>query len=302
MNIITIWIQQLRIHHWLKNIIIFVPIFIVVSTDHLSLAIIYKLIIAFFTFSIVASFIYILNDLIDIKSDISHPTKSKRPLAAGSISVSSAYKALFVLGIVILLLLNLSNFHSSLLILTYLLLNILYSKYLKKALLLDCFILSSFYTLRIIYGAVVINVPLSFWLIAFSTFFFLSLAFAKRYSELLLSQDLSLEDSFGRSYQSVDMPFLSIFGISSGLISVLILSLYINSPTIFSNFNYPYFIWTVVYSILFWIGWVWLNVLRGNVNIDPILFALNDRVSSLIAIIILIMFLFGKSGNYYSLI
>jgi 4-hydroxybenzoate polyprenyltransferase len=302
MNIITIWIQQLRIHHWLKNIIIFVPIFIVVSTDHLSLAIIYKLIIAFFTFSIVASFVYILNDLIDIQSDISHPTKSKRPLAAGSISVGSAYKALFVLGVVILLMLIFLNFRSSLLILTYLMLNILYSKYIKKAMLLDCFVLSSFYTLRIIYGTIVINIPLSFWLIAFSTFFFLSLAFAKRYSELLLSQELALEDSFGRRYKPLDMPFLSIFGISSGLVSVLILALYINSPTIYANFNYPFFIWTVVYSILFWIGWVWLNVMRGNINIDPILFAANDRVSLLIAILILIMFILSKSGNYYSLI
>ena len=302
MNNITIWIKQLRIHHWLKNIIIFVPAFIVASSDYLSLAIIYKLIVAFFTFSIVASFVYILNDLIDIKSDISHPTKSKRPLAAGSISVSSAYKALFVFGVVILIILIFLNFRSSLLILTYLMLNILYSKYLKKVLLLDCFVLSSFYTLRIIYGAVVINIPLSFWLIAFSTFFFLSLAFAKRYSELLLSQELVLEDSFGRSYKSVDMPFLSIFGISSGVISVLILALYINSPTICSNFNYPYFIWTVVYSILFWIGWVWLNVMRGNINIDPILFAVNDRLSSLIAILIFIMFVLSKSGNYYSFI
>ncbi|MDA8526743.1 UbiA family prenyltransferase [Gammaproteobacteria bacterium] len=302
MNNITIWIKQLRIHHWLKNIIIFVPAFIVASSDYLSLAIIYKLIVAFFTFSIVASFVYILNDLIDIKSDISHPTKSKRPLAAGSISVSSAYKALFVFGVVILIILIFLNFRSSLLILTYLMLNILYSKYLKKVLLLDCFVLSSFYTLRIIYGAVVINIPLSFWLIAFSTFFFLSLAFAKRYSELLLSQELVLEDSFGRSYKSVDMPFLSIFGISSGVISVLILALYINSPTIYSNFNYPYFIWTVVYSILFWIGWVWLNVMRGNINIDPILFAVNDRLSSLIAILIFIMFVLSKSGNYYSFI
>lgn len=302
MNNITIWIKQLRIHHWLKNIIIFVPAFIVASSDYLSLAIIYKLVVAFFTFSIVASFVYILNDLIDIKSDISHPTKSKRPLAAGSISVSSAYKALFVFGVVILIILIFLNFRSSLLILTYLMLNILYSKYLKKVLLLDCFVLSSFYTLRIIYGAVVINIPLSFWLIAFSTFFFLSLAFAKRYSELLLSQELVLEDSFGRSYKSVDMPFLSIFGISSGVISVLILALYINSPTIYSNFNYPYFIWTVVYSILFWIGWVWLNVMRGNINIDPILFAVNDRLSSLIAILIFIMFVLSKSGNYYSFI
>jgi 4-hydroxybenzoate polyprenyltransferase len=302
MNIITIWIKQLRIHHWLKNIIIFVPAFIVASSDYLSLAIIYKLIIAFFTFSIVASFVYILNDLIDIKSDMSHPTKIKRPLAAGSISVSSAYKALFVFGVVILIMLIFLNFRSSLLILTYLMLNILYSKYLKKVLLLDCFVLSSFYTLRIIYGAVVINIPLSFWLIAFSTFFFLSLAFAKRYSELLLSLELVLENSFGRSYKSVDMPFLSIFGISSGVISVLILALYINSPTIYSNFNYPYFIWTVVYSILFWIGWVWLNVMRGNVNIDPILFAVNDRLSSLIAILIFIMFVLSKSGNYYSFI
>ena len=302
MNSITIWLQQLRIHHWLKNIIIFIPILIIASSNYLNLATIYKLIIAFFAFSIAASFVYILNDLIDIKFDKSHPTKSNRPLAAGIIPVSSGYIALFILGIVTLILFNFLNPNSYLLILTYLFLNIIYSMYLKKVLLLDCFVLSSFYTLRIVYGADVINVSLSFWLIAFSTFFFLSLAFAKRLSELQLAEVLSLKDNFGRSYTAKDIPFLSIFGISSGLISILILALYINSPSIFSNFNYPYFIWIVVFAILFWIAWIWLNVLRGDVDIDPILFAVNDKISLIIAILILMMFLAGKSGNYYSLI
>jgi 4-hydroxybenzoate polyprenyltransferase/phosphoserine phosphatase len=278
------FIKAIRPHQWVKNLLVFIPL--ITSHSFNSLSLIFQTFCAFISFSLVASSGYLINDLSDLNSDRSHPRKRLRPLASGQISIlSGSFLSLFLLmgG---LYLGSKLNYQFLAILISYFIISIAYSLYLKKTVLYDVFILASLYSIRVIAGGSVMDIQLSFWLIAFSTFIFLSLAFVKRYTELM---QIGKEDSLanrGRGYLKEDLILLQIMGIISGFSAVIVFSLYINSPEVSQLYSKPKILWALSLLFLFWISRIWLITIHGKMTDDPILFALNDVKSYFIFFII----------------
>jgi len=282
-NRAKIWIRALRIHQWAKNILIFVPLFLsyrVNDQESLNFAV-----LAFFSFSIAASASYLINDFVDLELDRKHPTKKNRPFACGDIFIGYGVVAVFLLFFASFLILQLLPLLFSLLLGIYLFVTILYSLILKKLVMVDVIILALLYTMRIVAGAFAISVDITFWLLSFSMFIFLSLALAKRYAELELIKTVNSgcnndsDNISGRGYKLEDLPILRSLGSSSGLLAVLMFALYINSPEIKALYHIPEILWLFLPVLLFWISRVWLLVHRGDMHEDPVVFALHDKVS-----------------------
>jgi len=288
------YIRLLRVHQWLKNLLIFVPI--IAAHDLSSFGKWIALITAFISFSFCASFVYILNDLFDIENDRSHPKKKERPFANGNISIPMGIlTALCMLSVSIITAQNLSN-EFKVCLLIYFLVTCFYTIIIKKIVIIDCLVLAFLYTLRIISGVVIVGEPLSFWLLAFSLFLFLSLAFVKRYAELVLTMNKADRMVIGRGYATSDAPLVQIMGIAAGYISVLILALYLNSEAVLKLYRAPQVIWFGVCIILFWISWVWMQAHRGKMNEDPLIFAIKDRVSLISGALFIIILILGTLG------
>lgn len=291
---IAVWLKALRVHQWLKNLLLFVPLLAahqIGNAQSLGL-----LVIAFLSFSLCASSVYIINDLLDLESDRSHPSKRFRPFASAKLSVLHGVFAAplligasFLLGTVVGL-----DFLIALLV--YLFLTLTYSFSLKRLVLVDCFILATLYTMRIIAGAAAVSVSLSFWLLAFSIFIFLSLALVKRYAELLVHFREGKNSAHGRGYLVSDAPLLQQLGVSSGYISTLVIALYLRSENVISLYAQPLAIWLLIPILLFWVSWVWLKSCRGEMHDDPIVFAVKDRVSLAVAAITATVFIYAAIG------
>lgn len=288
------WRRSLRIHQWLKNLLLFVPI---LAAHQLSNPMtLVTLILAFFSFSLCASAVYIANDLLDLASDRQHPRKCTRPFAAGRIPI---HLGVVVAPLLLLISLGLALFVGKNFILWlvfYFILTCLYSLGLKRVILIDCLILAMLYTLRIVAGAAAVDNKLSFWLLAFSVFLFLSLAFVKRYAELevqLLSGKVKVH---GRGYFTTDAPLIQSLGITSGYASVLVLALYLNSDVVVKLYKIPEFVWGAVPIMLFWISWMWMHAHRGNMHDDPLVFAVKDRASQLVGIAFAVVLGIGSVG------
>lgn len=279
-------LKAMRLHQWAKNMLIFTAL--VLSHNLFNSSALQLSILAFFSFSFAASAIYLINDLMDLEADRKHQTKKHRPLAAGTLPVQWAIvivPLLLFLSYAFALQIN-ANFISVLT--TYLLLTTAYSLYLKPIALLDVITLTSLYTIRIIAGAIAINVPLSYWLLAFSMFIFLSLALIKRFSELKNLIQQGETKSTSRGYHVDDLPAVSLFGISSGYISVMVMVLYIHDLQADTLYLQPDWLWFVAVTILYWISHMWLLAFRGQMNEDPVLFALHDRASYIISLFVII--------------
>jgi len=247
-------------------------------------------IIGFVSFSLAASSVYILNDLLDVSSDREHPTKKKRPFASGELSLLHSFWMIPILLIPSLILASSVSLNSFIIISSYLLITFLYSLYLKKVLILDICILASLYTLRLIGGAIFIQseFSLSPWLINFSIFFFFFLACIKRESELIIGIDSKKENS-RRSYFEEDKKIISILSVSSGLLSVLVLLLYAENSMNSSAFSSPILLWFLSPIFLYWISRFCIISSRGFIKEDPLFFAIKDRVSILFAILVFII-------------
>ena len=285
-------IEVLRLHHWIKNLLIFLPF--VASQLPFSANVLQNLFLGFLSFGLLASATYILNDILDLKNDRKHITKKYRPLPSGKISIQTGFLIITVLIIAIFFItkkLEENNF--LLLLITYFLLSLFYSLYLKKIVLLDCFLLSIFYTIRIFAGGELVNITPSFWLTTFSIFLFLSLAFLKRYSEISLMQNK--QRVLGRNYYGSDKSLIKMLGINSGYISILVLVLYLNSDTVFKLYQSPEWIWPGVVLFLFWINWIWLKAHRNQINQDPIVFAIKDKVSIVIFVLAFVFYLLSSN-------
>lgn len=282
------YLRLFRFHQWIKNILLFVPL---VTAHKLSeTGLIFSLVEAFLAFSFCASAVYILNDLADLEADKQHPTKRNRPLASGNVPIIHGIMVaalLLLASSVIAMQLPIEFFIA---LIMYFILTLSYSLKLKSIALVDVLMLAGLYTMRIIAGAWVINVELSFWLLTFSIFIFFSLALVKRYSELVLMQTLDRDKIMGRGYQADDLSLLRTMGIGSGFMSVLVLALYIDSPNIKMLYTHPDYIWLLCPLFLYWISRVWLKTHRGEMREDPVVFALRDHVSLLIAVIGAIIF------------
>lgn len=284
----THWRKVFRVHQWLKNLLLFVPLFAAhqIGNTHA----LQTLLLAFISFSACASAVYITNDLLDLEIDRQHPRKRHRPFASGAVPIAYGVFLAPLLGIVSLILsLAVGPVFFSWLI-TYFILTTAYSISLKRFVLIDCLTLTGLYTMRIIIGGAVVDIPISFWLLAFSTFIFLSLAFVKRYAELQLQAAHGNTSAKGRGYHISDAPLIQTFGITAGYASVLVLALYINSESVVSLYDKPQIIWMVIPLMLFWISWVWMKAQRGQMHDDPIVFAIKDRGSLFVGLLLAIIF------------
>jgi 4-hydroxybenzoate polyprenyltransferase len=281
--------KLLRVHQWSKNILIFVPLVLshqVNSVTNLTLAL-----KAFISFCLMASSVYILNDILDVQSDRKHPKKRFRPIPSGDVQLPLAVFAFTILlSSSVFFSLQLTNWSMVLYPLFYLGLNLLYSAYLKQLLIVDICVLTSFYLIRLIYGGAATGFDVSYWMLSFSFFIFFSLAVIKRYIEIYMLFHLQgRKSSSGRAYQFEDMPILLGIGISTGIASVIVLSMYFQFGVKLELYSNPKYLWGIEALILVWICNIWVRTVRGKVDDDPVKFALTDKFSLIIAILIVIM-------------
>lgn len=270
-------IRALRPHQWAKNVLVLVPLLAAHRVGNLAgLA---TGLLATAAFCLCASSVYVLNDLLDLEADRVHPRKSKRPFAAGDLSIITGF---VLAGSLLVAAFSISTFLTvtfQLVILTYYALTLMYSVALKGIMLIDVVTLASLYTLRIIGGSAAVGIPLSFWLLSFSVFLFLSLAFVKRFVELDVLRRQQRLRATGRDYEVQDMAILQSMGSAAGYMSVIVLALYINSAEIEKLYRHPTLIWILCILMLYWISRVWMKAQRGEVHDDPLVFALKDRMS-----------------------
>jgi 4-hydroxybenzoate polyprenyltransferase/phosphoserine phosphatase len=275
--------KALRPHQWAKNVLVAVP---VVAAHRMGESgEIAAAGLGFLAFCLCASSVYLLNDLLDLEADRAHPRKSRRPFAAGdlSLAVGLLLAPCLLLGAVILAAFLPPKFW--LVLGTYYLLTCAYSFSLKGKVLVDALALAGLYTLRIIGGSAAVAVPLSFWLLLFSVFLFLSLAFVKRFAELDALRRQHRLRAAGRGYHVEDLSILQSLGTAAGYLSVLVLALYINSPDIQALYRQPKFIWMLCVLMLYWVSRVWMMAQRGQMHDDPVVFALKDRQSLAIGVL-----------------
>lgn len=287
------YIRALRPHQWLKNLLVFVPLLATIGSSGLEKAL--QATLAFLAFSLVASSVYLLNDLLDLRADRRHKWKKGRPFAAGTMPISHGLlfvPALLVAGLMIA---GQVSGLFLLLVLLYLVSATAYTFWLKRVPLLDTLVLGGLYTLRVIAGAAAIAVVPSPWLLAFSMFFFLSIALAKRHSELLEMPDTpSVSGMPGRGYRREDSSTLISQGSASGYAAVLVLALYIDSAEIRAQYNQPQVMWLVCPLLLYWINKLWLNSQRKEIEDDPVIWAVTNRVSRGIAILSVLLILLAR--------
>ncbi len=271
------YLKALRVHQWVKNALVFVPL--LAAHQVFNPALLLQTALAFLAFGLCASSVYVLNDLLDLAADRAHPTKCRRPFAAGLIPIQQGLWLIPSLLTLAFLLALWLPFWLSVTLGLYYLLTLAYSLRLKQWVLIDVLTLAGLYTLRIGAGGAATGIPLSFWLLALSLFLFLSLALAKRYAELQLCYADGRDCAAGRGYRTADLETLAQFGIVSGYLSALVLALYIDSADVMALYTEPSLLWLVCPLLLYWISRVWLLARRGALHEDPVVFALTDPVS-----------------------
>jgi len=275
------WWKALRPHQWLKNLLVFVPL--LTAHRFLEAAAVVDALLAFAAFSLCASGVYVLNDLFDLEADRRHPRKRQRPFAAGRLPLLHGLIAgplLTLCGLAVALACSPAF---AAVLLAYYGLTLAYSLRLKRVVMLDVVLLASLYTLRIIGGTVAIAAELSFWLLAFSMFIFLSLALLKRYTELHSVLARGKTRASGRGYDVEDLPLLQSLGAAAGYCAVLVMALYINSPDSVELYRNPKLLWFICPVLLYWVSRAWVIAHRGNMHDDPIVFAATDRASQIVA-------------------
>jgi 4-hydroxybenzoate polyprenyltransferase/phosphoserine phosphatase len=285
--------RALRLPQWAKNVLLAVPLLTAHMVSNLEAWI--SVGIAFLGFSLVASATYLVNDLVDLQSDRIHAQKRFRPLASGRLAIRTALilaVALGSLGFVLSIVFLPSAFLAYLI--AYTVLTLAYSFDLKRRLLVDALALAALYTLRILAGGAAIGVVVSEWLLMFALFIFISLAFLKRAVELQASEAGGRLS--GRSYSPVDLETIRVIGMSSGLCSVLVLSLYINSPAVSQLYRSPQILWLMCPLLIYWISRMWFLAARGQVTQDPVVFTLLDWRSYIVGACSLLIVSFATLG------
>ncbi len=278
------WLLALRPQHWVKNVLVIVPLAAAHQLGDFTL--LARVAMAFAAFSMCASGQYVLNDLYDLEADRTHPSKRNRPLASGEMTHTAAYAVIAVMWLASgLIAVQLGAAFAGVLA-AYVVLMIAYSLRLKHVALLDAVLLAAGYSARVAAGAVAVSIQPSTWLIAFCLFLFYSLALIKRYAELAHNRDSQGPSAHARGYEAVDLPVVAIFGIASGYLAVLVLALYLTSGrTPSALYSQPMFIGLTALLLLYWISYLWLVANRGHMPEDPVLFALRDSRSWVLVVL-----------------
>jgi len=274
-------VRALRLHQWAKNALLLLP----ALAAHLpwTPALGLRLVHGLAAFSLLASALYLVNDLADLRHDRLHPTKSRRPLASGQLTVPVAIGAaagLFVAAAALALPLA-AEFQMALF--AYLAVNVAYTLDLKRRPILDVIVLATLYATRVVAGAALVAVPLSRWFLAFSLFLFLSLALVKRVVELQAVADGATGFVRGRSYVRADVPALVALGAACTAASALVYCLYVTGDEVGRLYGRPDVLWVGLPLFLYWQARIWLITSRGDMHEDPVLFALRDRASYVLA-------------------
>lgn len=284
-------IRLLRPQHWIKNLILLAPLLLahrLSDTSRLG-----QVLLAILSFSLIASLVYVINDLLDAESDRRHPLKRRRPIAAGDVSVTAGFFAAVLLaagGVASALMVS-----SSLLaiLVVYMVATTAYSCWLKQLVIADVLMLAGFYTLRLIAGGVAADVEVSEWLLAFAMFIFTSLAFSKRHAELsrIAAENHKSDDTTvaGRGYRVEDLGMIEVLGPIAGYMSVLVFALYINRDGREDFYAYTWPLWIISLLLLYWISRLWLLARRRRLPEDPVMFAVTDPVSLLVGVLVTVL-------------
>ena len=293
------WLKAIRLHQWAKNVLIFVPLLLAHAWAP---GLIAGATVGFFSFCLCASATYIVNDLLDLEADRHHPRKRRRPFAAGDLSALSgiAVIVLFLAASITLAILvpRVVAFlspqfalykprHFLLWLGIYLITTLAYSLRFKRSVLVDVIVLSGLYTIRIVAGTAATGIAPSTWLGGFSIFFFLSLAFVKRFAELENLRERGGITAGGRGYHITDIEQLRSFGTASGYASVVVLTLYISNLDAAQLYHHTRRLWLLVPVLLLWISRLWLQASRGHLNEDPVVYAITDRRSLLLGLVVI---------------
>jgi len=285
------FLKAMRVYQWAKNLLLFAAIFLGHQFNNLPL--IFDVLQGFAAFSLCGSAMYILNDLMDLEADRLHARKRKRPFAAGDISLATGalISVVLLLGAFAIAISLPLGFAAMLGV--YFTLTLLYTFYFKEKLLVDVFILASLYTIRVWAGGVCAGIEISHWATAFFMCLFLSLALAKRHSELTASAGAQEDKQLNRrGYRPSDTQFVLVYGCGSSLMSVLVIAIYLNSPDVSVHYRRPSLLWFVCPTLAYWTSRLWILAARGELDEDPVLFAIKDKISYLLgAIIVMIVLL-----------
>ena len=280
------YLNALRPQHWLKNLLVFVAT--LAAHRFLEPVLLARTFVEFVAFCCFASSGYLVNDLCDLRADRQHPEKRLRPFASGRLPLAyalTAAPALAALGAVLaggLSALSLG------VVLLYFALTLGYSLTFRRVVLLDVGVLAGLYTLRIVAGGAATSSWPSVWLLVFSMFLFISLAFIKRYAELMIMRATAGEHATARGYELSDAELLASKGTASGYAAVLVLALYIASGTVNVSYSRHQLIWMLCPLLLYWVGYLWLIAHRGKMHHDPLVFALRDRTSRVLILLMLV--------------
>ncbi len=271
-------LRSLRPHHWAKNLLIFVPL--VVGHHLTDLSRVLSAVLAFVAFSACCSAIYVLNDLFDIGADRRHPRKKSRPFASGELPVrygpvlfaAALATAFGIAGSFLPISFTLTLF-------AYLGATCAYSLWIKRIMMADIIVLALLYASRVLAGGYAANVLISEWLLTFSLFIFASLAFLKRYSELLRLSSENQTNTVRRGYSVSDLAMIESMGTVSGFLSVLVLALYLQSPAVHTLYPAGRLLWALCPILMYWVGRAWMLARRRQLGEDPVVFAVTDPIS-----------------------
>lgn len=282
------WLRTLRIHQWAKNVLVFVPVLL--EGPHVDVPKVTAAVLALFMLNCFASAGYIVNDVLDVDADRrSHQSKRSRPFASGALRTRyglAAVPMLLLLGCICGAMLPLAGFAIGII---YFASSTLYSVWLKRVPMLDVVVLAWLFTIRILTGIFAADLVISYWLLTFSMFFFLNLAIIKRYAELIGTPALGAATLERRGYSSVDMPLLLAAGSGSALASASIFVSYLLNEQFPKNvYSTPASLWLIFPILLFWMLRAWHETVHGRMNMDPVLYALRDRMSQLLGVLVAI--------------
>ena len=284
------YLRAMRPHQWLKNILVFLPMFAAHDTSNFGAAV-----AGFVAFCLLASSVYLLNDLVDLPADRAHPRKRLRPFAAGTIPIlrGAVLAVLLLAGAGVIAVFFTPPAFLAVLVLYYVS-TFVYSLWLKRKLIVDVLTLTGLYTLRIIAGAAACNLMLSPWMLGFSMFLFFALAAVKRQAELTDQLRDGRDKTAGRAYLTEDLPVLRGMGLSAGYAAVLVFALYINSEQVRPLYSTPEVLWLICPLLLYWISRMVMMTHRGHMTDDPIVYTARDRVSQ--GIIVMSLGVFALAG------
>lgn len=269
------WARALRVHQWLKNLLLFVPL--LTAFSFLDTAKLTTLVAAFLSFSLAASATYIVNDLWDLENDRAHARKKSRPFASARIPILHGLLAAAVsLAIAMALAFWVSQAFLGML-LTYLVITSAYSWTLKNYVLIDVLTLALLYTLRILAGSVAVSISPSTWLLAFSVFVFLSLALVKRCAELVTLGEAGISQTRGRDYRVADLAVLWPLGLGSAMSAIVVFGLFISADDTQRLYATPELLWLAAIGLIYWLARLWIKTSRGEMHDDPVIYTVKDH-------------------------